>query len=79
MAQCKFQDCVTDAVKIFPMRNAFPPIKFFRRWIGLDPAPITEKHEKTASHLEKVKKDHKENLEGLRVKLEKLQHQQSEE
>ena len=73
MAQCKFQDCVTDAVKIFPMRTAFPPIRIFRRWIGLDPVPVIE------SHLEKVKKDHEENIEGLRVKLEKLQDQQSEE
>ena len=76
MAQCKFQDCVTDAVKIFPMRTAFPPIRIFRRWIGLDPVPVIGKLE---SHLEKVKKGHEENIEGLRVKLEKLQDQQSEE
>ena len=79
IAQCQFQDCVTDAVKIFPMRNAFPPIRIFRRWIGLDPVPVIGNIDKTESHLEKVKKDHKENIEGLRAKLEKLQDQQSEE
>lgn len=79
IARCEFQDCVTDAVKIFPMRNAFPPMRIFRRWIGLDPVPVIEKLDKTESHLEKVKKDHEENIEGLRAKLEKLQDQQSEE
>ena len=79
IAQCEFQNCVTDTVKIFPMRNAFPPIRIFRRWIGLDPVPVIEKLDKTESHLEKVKKDHKENIDGLRAKLEILQDEQSEE
>ena len=61
------------------MRNAFPPTRIFRRWIGLDPVPVIEKLDKTESHLEKVKKDHEENIEGLRAKLEKLQDQKSEE
>ena len=50
-------------------RNAVPPIRFFRRWVGLDPVPIIKKLDKTESHLEKIKKDHKENIEGLREKL----------
>ena len=79
ITQCEFQDCVTDAVKIFPMRNAFPPIRIFRRWIGLDSVPLIEKLDKTESHLEKIKKDHEENIDGLRIKLEKLQEHQSEE
>ena len=79
MAQCKFQDCVTDAMKIFPMRTAFPPIRIFRRWIGLDPVPVIGKLDKTESHLEKVKKGHEEKIKGLRAKVEKLQDQQSEE
>ena len=79
IAQCEFQNCVTDAVKIFPMRNAFSPIRIIRRLIGLDPVPVIEKLDKTESHLEKFKKDHKENIDGLRAKLEILQDQQSEE
>ena len=59
------------------MRNAFPPIRIFRRWIGLDPVPVIEKLDKTESHLEKIKKDHEENIDGLLAKLEKLQDQQT--
>ena len=59
-------------------RNAVPPIRFFRRWVGLDPVPIVKKLDKTESHFEKIRKDHKENIEGLHEKLEKLQQQQSE-
>ena len=62
----------------FSLRNAVPPIRFFRRWVGLDPVPIIKKLDKTESHLEKIKKDHKENMEGLRKKLEELEQKQSE-
>ena len=63
---------------LFHFRNAVPPIRFFRRWVGLDPVPIVKKLDKTESHFEKIKKDHKENIEGLRAKLEELQQQQKE-
>ena len=65
-------------VFLFHFRNAVPPIRFFRRWVGLDPVPIVKKLDKTESHFEKIKKDHKENIEGLRAKLEELQQQQKE-
>ena len=63
---------------LFHFRNAVPPIRFFRRWVGLDPVPIVKKLDKTENHFEKIKKDHKENIEGLRAKLEELQQQQKE-
>ena len=65
----------------FSNENCFSSYKNFQtlHWIGLDPVPVIGKLDKTESHLEKVKKGHEENIEGLRVKLEKLQDQQSEE
>jgi len=76
VAQCTFQDCVMDVVKIFPMRNAFPPIRAWRRYVGLDSVPIVEKVDKSESYLEKVKENHEETMKKLRSKLGKLQRRQ---
>ena len=53
LAQCDFQQCVRDLVRIFPMRNGFPLIRILRRRIGLDPVPIAEELDKNLFELSK--------------------------
>ena len=45
-------------------RNAFPPIRIWRRYVGLDPVPIVEELDKSEIQFRKEKEKHEENMKG---------------
>ena len=50
-----------------------PPIRIFRRWIGLDDVPILTQLDKKDAAFERMIERHNETMEGLQSKLARLQ------